>query len=168
MFFKAYAEGLYGHTKGKKGRVVRGISCKAQSFWFQRVTRRHTTSSFPTAKLLTVETASLKGSAGDKAIRVEQTPRSGLVKVTFESVFDTIALPDSGADDNDIPRSLVQKLDEEGIFVPTRSLKKPMKIELALQGPSRSCEVRQQAQLTVDLHWVSGPLRLRHCNWLIF
>ena len=154
-------------SKERKDELFEELAAKRKASGDQRVTRRDTSSFFPTAKSLTVETASLRGSAGAKAIRVEQNPPSGRVKVTFESVFDTIALPDSGADDNVIPRSLVQALEEAGIFVPTRSLKKPVRIELALQGPSLSCEVRQQAQLTVDLNLVAGPLRLRRCNWLI-
>jgi hypothetical protein len=98
----------------------------------QRVTRRDTASSVAAKPSSTAEIAPLNGSARAKAVRVDQKPPSGRVMVTFESVFDAIALPDSGADDNVIPRSLVRKLEDSGIFVPVRSLKTPVRIELAL------------------------------------
>jgi hypothetical protein len=123
-------------SKERKNELFEELAARRKAAGNKRVTMRETTSFFPTAKSLTAYTASLECSAGAKAIRVEQTPPSGRVKVTFESVFDTIALPDSGADDNVIPLSLVQKLEEEHIFLPTRSLKKPVRIELSLQGPA--------------------------------
>jgi hypothetical protein len=76
----------------------------------------------------------------------------GRLAVSFQSVVEATALPDSGADDNVIPRSLIHKLEETGVFVPVRTLKSPMRVELAVQGPGLSAEVRQQAKLTVQLH----------------
>ena len=110
-------------SKERKDELFEELAAKRKASGDQRVTRRYTSSFFPTAKLFTVETAFLKGSAGAKAIRAEQKPPSGRVKVTFALVFDTIALPDSGADENVIPRSLVHALEQAGIFVPTCSLK---------------------------------------------
>jgi hypothetical protein len=154
-------------SKERKDELFEELAARRKTAGEQRVTRRDTASSVSPTPSSSTGTEPLRGSARAKAVRVEQNPPSGRVMVTFESVFDTIALPDSGADNNVIPRSLVQKLEEAGMFVPVRSLKTPVRIELALQGPSRTCEVRQQAQLTVDLHLVAGPLRLRRCNWLI-
>ena len=102
--------------------------------------------------------------AGGKSLRAVEAPRAGRLTVTFQSTSSAIALPDSGADDNVIPRSLVTRLEQAGIFVPMRTLADPMKIELAVQGPGLSAEVRQQAQLTVELHLAAGPLRLRNCK----
>jgi hypothetical protein len=153
-------------SKERKDELFEELSARRKTTGEQRVTRRDTASSVAATPSST-DTAPMTGSARAKSVSVDQNPPSGRVMVTFESVFDTIALPDSGADDNVIPRSLVRKLEDSGIFVPVRSLKTPVKIALALQSPILSCEVRQQAQLTVDLHLVAGPLRLRRCNWLI-
>ncbi len=58
-----------------------------------------------------------------KAVRVGSKTRAGRLAVTFQSVLDVTAIPDSGADDNVIPRSLIQKLEDKGVFVPVRTLK---------------------------------------------
>jgi hypothetical protein len=58
-------------------------------------------------------------------------------------------------------------MEDAGVFVPIRNLKQPVRVELAFQGPGLGAEVRQQAQLTVDIHLTAGPLRLRNCKWLI-
>jgi hypothetical protein len=43
----------------------------------------------------------------------------------------------------------------------------PIAIDLAVQTPGQSIVVRQQAQLTVELHLPSGPIRLRNVRWLV-
>jgi Aspartyl protease len=100
-------------------------------------------------------------------VRAVGPPPAGRVKVSFQSAVDCIALPDSGADDNVIPRSLVERLEEIELFIPTRILKTPVRVDLAFQGPGLTAEVHHQAQLTVELHLAAGPLRLRNFKWLI-
>jgi hypothetical protein len=53
------------------------------------------------------------------------------------------------------------------LLQPTRTLKTPVRVDLAFQGPGLTAEVHHQAQLTVELHLAAGPLRLRNCKWLI-
>jgi hypothetical protein len=57
-------------------------------------------------------------SGGAKSVRAVGPPPACRVKVSFQSAVDCIALPDSGADDNVIPRSLVERLEESGLFIP--------------------------------------------------
>jgi hypothetical protein len=96
-----------------------------------------------------LSTALLKTNTAGKAVRAGSKTRAGRLAVSFQSVVEVTAIPDSGADENVIPRSLIQKLEEKGVFVPVRTLKSPIRVELAVQGPGLSADVRQQAQLTV-------------------
>jgi RNase H-like domain found in reverse transcriptase/Reverse transcriptase (RNA-dependent DNA polymerase)/Integrase core domain/Integrase zinc binding domain len=132
----------------------------------QRMTRRDTFSASVTSSAPS-STETIAGATGAKAARLGGDTPAGRVMVTLESVLHTIALPDSGADSNVIPRSIIRQLEALGTFVPIRSLQKPVQIQLALHGPGCTAQVTQQAQLTMDLLLVAGPLRLRRCNWLI-
>ena len=156
-------------TKERKEELFAELSERRRAQGIQRFTRSSTThtpvSSPPTSG--TLESTTSTHMAGGKSLRAVEAPRAGRLTVTFQSTSSAIALPDSGADDNVIPRSLVTRLEQAGIFVPMRTLADPMKIELAVQGPGLSAEVRQQAQLTVELHLAAGPLRLRNCKWLV-
>jgi hypothetical protein len=96
-----------------------------------------------------------------------QTQLEGRFPVFFESCVSMIALPDLGADDNVLPRSLLSQLEADGNFVPLRTLAQPVSIDLAVQTPGQSIVVRQQAQLTVELQLPAGPLRLRNVRWLV-
>jgi hypothetical protein len=78
-----------------------------------------------------------------------------------------IALPDLGADDNVLLRSMQSRLEADGNFVSLRTLAQPVSIDLAVQTPGQSLGVRQQAQLTVELQLTAGPLRLRNVRWLV-
>jgi hypothetical protein len=107
------------------------------------------------------------GGTTAKVVRDVSAIRQGRLKISFQSGVDAIALPDSGADDNVIPRSLVRSLEAKGVFVPLRTMETPVSVELAFQSPGLKTEVSQQAQLTVELHLAAGPLRLRNCKWLV-
>jgi hypothetical protein len=78
-----------------------------------------------------------------------------------------VALPDLGADDNVLPRSLLRSLESKGFFVPLRSLESPLEVSLAVQAPGFNIQVTQQAQLTVELQLPAGPLSLRNVHWLV-
>jgi hypothetical protein len=104
---------------------------------------------------------------GAKSMPAVGSPPAGRVKVSFQSAVDCIALPDSGADDNVMPRSLVERIEESGLFIPIRTLKTPVRVDMAFQEPGITAKVHHQAQLTVELHLAAGLLRLRNCKWLI-
>jgi hypothetical protein len=81
--------------------------------------------------------------------------------------WNALRYPIRGAEDNVIPRYFVEKIEESGLFLPTRTLKTPVRVDLDFQVPGLTSEVHHQAQLTVELHLAAGPLRLRNCKWLI-
>jgi hypothetical protein len=125
-------------TKDRKDELYEELAERRKTQGEQRATRSGTAAvaavpSTSSSKIL--ERAPPLGSPSAKAIRAGSSPPSGRIKISFQSVLDAIALPDSGAEYNVIPRSLVQKLEDSGVFVPERTLKKPVRIELAVQGP---------------------------------
>jgi Ni,Fe-hydrogenase III large subunit len=63
--------------------------------------------------------------------------------------------------------SLLKKLDAAGLFVARTTLENPITVSLAVKVPGAAATVKEQAQLTVELHLSAGPLRLRNVQWLI-
>jgi hypothetical protein len=106
-------------------------------------------------------------SAGLKAVRAPEGGPEGRGQISFGTTKRYVALPDIGADDNTIPNALLKELDAAGRFVARRTLENPIIVELAVKGPGMSAVLREQAQLTVELHLSAGPLRLRNARWLV-
>jgi hypothetical protein len=75
------------------------------------------------------------------------------------------ALLDLGSDDSLVPQTLIQALEEAGMFVPSRTLDTPVNFDLAIKGTTAT--ITRQAQLTVELKLPAGPLRLRNVFWLV-
>jgi hypothetical protein len=46
-------------------------------------------------------------------------------------------------------------------------LERPITVSLAVKGPGIAATVKEQAQLTIELHLSAGPLRLRNVKWLV-
>jgi hypothetical protein len=165
---KHYLKDCSNTTKARKDELYAEFAERRKQNGEQRMTR---STAAGTSALHPTRAKSLSGpllsGTGATAERFFAAPPAGRLKVSFQSGLDWIALPDSGADDNVIPRSLVESLEEQGVFVPIRTLKAPMRVELAIQGPGLSAEVRQQAQLNVELHLAAGPLCLRNVKWLV-
>ena len=163
---KHYLKECQNTSQERKDELYAELAERRKHNGEQRSTRRDTSAIQP------FQNAAAAGrqahqSGGAKSVRIAGPPPAGRVKVSFQSAVDCIALPDSGADDNVIPRSLVGKIEESGLFIPTRTLKNPVRVDLAFQGPGLTAEVHHQAQLTVELQLTAGPLRLRNCKWLI-
>jgi hypothetical protein len=91
----------------------------------------------------------------------------GRFPISFGYGITCTALPDLGADENILPRSVLEALESKGSFLPMRTLKGPIVFELAVKGEGMATEVKQQAQLTVELQLSAGPLRLRNVQWLV-
>jgi hypothetical protein len=151
-------------TKERKDELYAELAERRRSQGEQRSTRSSMTKAvLPLSAASNIlSTALLKTNTAGKAVRAGSKTRAGRLAVSFQSVVEVTAIPDSGADDNVIPRSPIQKLEEKGVFVPVRTLKSPIRVELAVQGPGLSADVRQQAQLIVELYLAAGPLRLRN------
>jgi hypothetical protein len=111
--------------------------------------------------------ATSRGGNSAKAIRSCAINSEGRVRISFGSAQKYVALLDSGADDNITPRSLLQELDTARLFIARHTLAKPFSVELTVKGPGMFTVVKEQAQLTVELHLSSGPLRLRNVKWLV-
>jgi hypothetical protein len=165
---KYYLKECKNTSKERKEELYAELAERRKSSGEKRTTRRDTAASASQSPARnTVSDRPFYRTGGAKSVRTAGPPPAGRLSVSFQSVLHCIALPDSGADDNVIPRSLVERLEERGVFVPPRTLKSPVRVELAFQGPDLIVEVRQQAQLTVELQLAAGPLRLRNCNWII-
>jgi Reverse transcriptase (RNA-dependent DNA polymerase) len=155
-------------TQARKDELYAKLAERRKANGEQRNTRRDTSGVAVSASMssLAADRSGRERSAV-KVVRDLSEPAEGRLRISFLSAVDCIALPDSGADDNVIPRSVVQSLENKGIFVPLRTMKDPVHIELAFQAPGLKAQVQQQAQLTVELHLAAGPLRLRNCTWLV-
>jgi hypothetical protein len=151
----------------RKDELFAELAARRKKNGEQRMTRRDVNTSMTPTPRATAKFGSPTEGNGAKALRSLKPSPACRLKACFQSQVDCIALPDSGADDNVIPRSLVRSLEEQGVFVPIRNLQTPLHIEVAFQGPGLSAEVRQQAQLNVELSLPAGPLCLRNCKWLI-
>jgi hypothetical protein len=91
----------------------------------------------------------------------------GRLNITFCLDFPYVALPDLGADDNVLPRSLFRSLESKGFFVPLRSLERPLEVSVAVQTPGFNIQVTQQAPFTVKVQLPAGLLSLRNVHWLV-
>jgi hypothetical protein len=86
---------------------------------------------------------------------------------SFGFSHDLVVLPDLGSDDNVLPQSLLTSLESAGMFVPVQSLRQPVKLDLAVQGPGISTLASRQAQLSIEIQLPTGPLRLINVRWLV-
>jgi hypothetical protein len=77
----------------------------------QRMTRRDINTSMTPTPRATANFGSPTEGNGAKALRSLKPSPAGPLKACFQSKVDCIALPESGADDNIIPRSLVRSLE---------------------------------------------------------
>ena len=113
-----------------------------------------------------------------KAVKMESSKNSntqqgnsesgGRLHATFgEGLVTAVLLPDIGSDDNVLPQSLVSTLEKKGLFVPSRQLAEPLKVNLAIKSPGRRVTIRKQVQLGVEIKLPVGPLRLRNVSWLV-
>jgi Aspartyl protease len=75
------------------------------------------------------------------------------------------ALLDLGSDDNLVPNTLIQALEDAGMFVPSRTLDTPVSFALAIKGTTAT--ITRQVQLTVELRLPTGTLRLRNVCCLV-
>jgi hypothetical protein len=164
---KHYLRECQNTSQERKDELYAELAERRKNNGEQRSTRRDTGAIQNLPSNIAAAGRQAHQSGGAKSVRAVGPPPAGRVKVYFQSAVDCIAFPDSGADDNVIPRSLVERLEESGLFIPTRTLKTPTRVDLAFQGPGLTAEVHHQAQLTVELHLAAGPLRLRNCKLLI-
>jgi hypothetical protein len=165
---KHYLKDFQNTTAARKDELYAELSGRRKQNGEQRTTRQDAAKSASYILRKAPTPANLSASGGvAKGIRASALPPAGRLKISFQSTFDCIALPDSGADDNVMPRSVVTELKENGLFVPLRTLKTPLSVELAIQGLGLKAEFHQQAQLNVELRLAAGPLCLRNCKWLI-
>ena len=108
-----------------------------------------------------------RGNHGAKSVRANPFNPEGRIQISFASAQKYVALPDIGADDNTIPSSLLKELAAAGLFVARRTLENHITVSLAVNGPGISAIVKEQAQLTIDLHLSAGPPRLRSVKWFV-
>jgi hypothetical protein len=121
---KHYLKECANTTPARKDELYAELAERRKNNGEQRITRRDTTATAVTSlPAKTVSIVPSQGrSSGAKSVRADSAPSAGRVQISFQSVADSIALLDSGADDNVIPRSLVQRLEDAGVFVPVRNL----------------------------------------------
>jgi hypothetical protein len=126
----------------------------------------------------TTRSNSVAGTAGSRPVRASPEPAAGTpakalrastssegrVLVSFGEGHLCIALPDLGADDNVIPHSLICELEALGMFIPLRTLDRPLSVDLAVKGPGISAQV---TKLTGVLQLSAGTLSLRKFRWLV-
>jgi RNase H-like domain found in reverse transcriptase/Integrase core domain/Reverse transcriptase (RNA-dependent DNA polymerase)/Chromo (CHRromatin Organisation MOdifier) domain len=92
----------------------------------------------------------------------------GRLRAQLHDTIDITTMPDIGADDNVLPRSLVNELSNRGIFVPLLFLEEPVLFDLAVDTTGlMSVQSNIKARLSVTLNLPAGPLRLRNVNWLV-
>jgi hypothetical protein len=131
----------------------------------QRTTRSNSVAGTAGSRPVSASSELVAGTSA-KVLRAS-TSSEGRVLVSFGEGHSCIALPDLGADDNVIHHSLNCKLQALGMFIPLRTLDRPLFVDLAVKGPGISAQVTRQAQLTVVLQLSAGPLRLRKVRWLV-
>jgi hypothetical protein len=102
-----------------------------------------------------------------KAVSFGDHATDGRIPISFGTDAKYVALPDIGADDNVLPSALLKSLEDSGMFVPIRTLPQFRAVELAVKDPKVEVQVTKQAQLTVELLFPAGPLRLRNVCWLV-
>jgi hypothetical protein len=87
------------------------------------------------------------------------------VNIEFSMGNSFPALLDLGSDYKPVPQTLIQALEEAGMFVPSRTLDTPVKFDHAIKGTTAT--ITRQAQLQVEIKLPAGPLRFRNFCWLV-
>jgi hypothetical protein len=112
------------------------------------------------------KTAAAASSSAAKAVKSSQFSE-GRFPAKFQDSSVMIALPDIGADSNVVPRKLIDELERSGLFVSTRKLETPLRLDLAVKLDGLIVTATTEVQLSVELQLSAGPLRLRHVTWLV-
>lgn len=106
-----------------------------------------------------------QGGLFSKSVKKE-TPE-GRIEGDFGTGVKSMALPEIGTDENVLPVSLLDPLNESHTFVPVHTFKKPLKISMEVKGEGMSIEISRKEKLSVKLKLTVGPLKLRTVLWIV-